>query len=270
MYISGLLYVLIICFIAISTVGLIINVVSISYFIRNENRGLANKMMICLNLKDILSNLANRIYNSCYAGLPCIKIPFLAHTFYCALNAFAISSGCVTFAITLLRTIAIYRPFYHIRKRIFVGILVLVTVAILVLIGVLYLPTNYVPLQLCGVATVILSCFNIAMSAAAIIVLRKPEIEGVEYHRQERNYAVVTMVIISFIYFITSFPILLVLVVFPGLPLYQQTYAGEIYLMMLSLSSLLNPLVCIFRKQQIQTYIKECLRKLLYCCYRGC
>ena len=270
MHTYGVLYILIICFIAISTVGFIINIVSISYFIRNEKRGLANIMMICLNLTDILSNFASIIFNSCYVGLPCILI--LVEIFYYDLNAFAISSGCVTFAITQLRTMTIYRPFYHIRKRIFVGILVLVTFMMIVLIGVLYLRTSYVPFQLCGVAAVILSCFNIAMSAAVIIVLRKPEIEGVEYHRQERNYAVVTMVIIliSFIYFATSFPILLVLVVFPGLPLYQQTYAGEIYLMMLSLSSLLNPLVYIFRKQQIQTYIKECLRKLLYCCYRGC
>ena len=98
------------------------------------------------------------------------------------------------------------------------------------------------------------------MSVATIIVLRKQHGNS----QQERNHAAVTMVIISVIYFITSFPILVMFLISKNNTVdYLDVY---VYTFMFSLSSLLNPLVYIFRKRQMQRLVKEQFHKLLFCC----
>ena len=106
----------------------------------------------------------------------------------------------------------------------------------------------------------VLSCGNIVMSAATIILLKKTRSDD----QQERNHAAVTMVIISVIYSITSFPILVMFLISKNNTVdYLDVY---VYTFMFSLSSLLNPLVYIFRKRQMQRFVKEQFHKLLFCC----
>ena len=248
-----------------SVVGLVINILSISYFITKESKGLANKLMICLNLSDILSVTTSIAYSVCILLIEISADLYngtLTIIMYMLFNSFPIVSGCVTFAITLLRTIVIYNPFFQIRKRFFTICLVLTIVIFIILAQVLgywlfILPSHLHGYRLGGLIVAILSCLNIVMSAATIIILKKSSIEG----HQERNYAAVTMVIISIIYFATSFPILLIVTTF-SFELQNEYKSVFVFMAMLSLSCLLNPLVYIYRKRQIRSYAKECLQKL--------
>ena len=210
-----------------------------------ESKGLTNKLMICLNFSDILSVITSITFSFnilfLYGG-DNFKFTVVYLLTLIVLNISPIVSGCVTFAITLLRTIVVYNPFFQIRKRLFILCLV-VTIVILIIL-VLILPLFF-PRRLLygGFIVVILSCLNIGMSVATIIVLKKSKIEG---HR-DRNYAAVTMMILSVLYFVTSFPILLTLTI-PALKDDDEKKDNYIYLVMVNLSCLLNPLVYIYRK----------------------
>ena len=175
--------------------------------------------MIFLNFSDMLASLTlvtNYIYelvteNDMIVPFSFRKVELVtAATF----NTACISSGCLTFCLTLLRTIVIYNPFYQIKQKLFVSCLIVLLVALIALIHILafwtdLLPLHYREFTICGVMTAILSCCNIFMSAAIIIVLKKTRGDG----QQERNHAAVTMVMISAIYFITSFPVLITLLI---------------------------------------------------------
>ena len=254
-------------YIVISVVGLVINILSISYFITNENKGLANKLMICLNFSDILSVITSIAYcgNSLMSTIMHYHNETLDTALYMAFNSFPAVSGCVTFAMTLLRTIVIYNPFFQIRKKLCIFSLAFIISLLLIFSLITWISEfsyTYVHYMLSGIIVVSISCLNIVMSTATIIILKKSSAEG----HQERNYAGVTMVIISMIYFVTSFPILLAVVI-PEL-FYYEYYNTDfmVYMVMLSLSSLLNPLIYIYRKHQIRSYAKERFLKLKVFC----
>ena len=144
-------------------------------------------------------------------------------------NAACIISGCLTFGLTSVRTIVIYNPFYRIKQRLFVSCLIALLVVLIVSMQILafwtfLLPQHFREFTICWVMTAILSCCNIVMSAATIIVLKKTRGDG----QQERNRAM--------------------------------------YVLLLSLSSLLNPLVYIFRKRQMRRFIIEQFLKLMSSC----
>ena len=243
-----------------SVVGLVINIISISYFITNENKGLANKLMICLNLSDILSVISSMAYcgDMLMSSIAHYDDVTLDTALYMAFTSFPTVSGCVTFAITLLRTIVIYNPFFQIRKRLCIFSLAFIISLVLIFLQITWNSDYNILFRRSGIIIVSISCLNIVMSAATIIILKKSSAEG----HQGRNYAGVTMVIISMIYFVTSFPIFLA-VVFPKL-FYHEIYDTElmVYMVMLSLSSILNPLVYIYRKHQMRSYAKERFLKL--------
>ena len=255
------IYIFIICFTILIVSGLVINIFSIIYFIMQERKGLPNKLMICLNFSDILSVITlitfsfHILFSS--GGNNFTLVVYLLTLI--VLNMFPIVSVCVTFAITLLRTIVVYNPFLQIRKRLFTLCLVVTIVIIILLVPILSWLKFPARFTLGGFTVVILSCLNIGMSVATIIVLKKSKIEG---HR-DRNYAAVTMVILSVLYFVTSFPMLLTLTI-PALK-DDDEKKNNIYLVMVNLSCLLNPLVYIYRKHQIRTFVKECFQKLKCC-----
>ena len=251
------------CYIIMSVFGLVINILSMSYFVTNENKGLANKLMICLNFSDILSVITSIAYcgNNLMSTIMDYHDETLDTALYIAFNSFPAVSGCVTFAITLLRTIVIYNPFFQIRKRLCVFSLAFIISLVLIFLQITWISDfsyAYAHYMLSGIIIVSISCLNIVMSIATIIILKKSNAEG----HQERNYASVTMVIISMIYFVTSFPILIAIVI-PE-TFYHENYNTDfmVYMVMLSVSSLLNPLVYIYRKHQIRSYAKERFLKL--------
>ena len=262
-------------FVAISLIDFIANIMSISYFIKNEKNGLANKLMISLNFTDMLwificktfSILALVFYvNEVESGKELkfdSKLLFVANLTF---NSSCIISGCLTFGLTLVRTIVIYNPFYRIKQKLFVRCLVFMAVMLVTLMEALTFWTNMLPDRFKGYSIyalmiAVLSCGNIVMSAATIILLKKTRSDG----QQERNHAAVTMVIISVIYFITSFPILVMFLISKNNTVdYLDVY---VYTFMFSLSSFLNPLVYIFRKRQMQRFVKEQFHKLLFCCW---
>ena len=224
-----------------------------------ESKGLPNKLMICLNFSDILSVITSITFSFYILFLSGDNF-MVVYLLIIILNISPIVSGCMTFAITLLRTIVVYNPFLQIRKRLFTLCLVVTIVIIILLVLILSLLILPMRFTIGGFTVVILSCLNIGMSVATIIVLKKSKIEG---HR-DRNYAAVTMVILSVLYFVTSFPILLTLTI-PALKDDHEIKDYHIYLVMVNLSCLLNPLVYIYRKHQIRTFVKECFQKLKCC-----
>ena len=261
----------------LSLIGFLANIISISYFIKSEKNGLANKLMISLNFTDILSSLifimycivkhVLHIYELQAANAVSIEVQNLVTLVSFAIFASTcIISGCLTFGLTLLRTIVIYDPFSQIKQKLFISCLVIVIVVFVTLIQMYISRVKILPKNLLGYiiypfATAILSCCNILMSVATIIMLKKTRGDG----QQERNHAAVTMVIISVIYFITSFPCLFVFLI-SGDDI--KILRRFMYSLLLSLSSILNPMVYIFRKRQMQRYIKQQLYtyKLIFCC----
>ena len=250
-----------------SAIGFLANIISISYFIKSQKNGLANKLMIGLNFADISSSLTiimHYIFKLVFyiyefvarndVSMEVLKLE--TRIIIVTFTGTCIISGCITFGLTLLRTIAIYNPFYRIKQKLFVSCLVVVVVIFVILVQ-MHIRYGY---TIHTVSTAILACCNITMSVATIIVLRKQRGDG----QQERNHAAVTMVIISVIYFITSFPCLFTFLI-SGADGTTHFYKSFIFVLLLCLSSILNPIVYIFRKRQMQRYIKQQLYKLKFC-----
>ena len=200
-------------YIAIAAVGLVPNTLSISYFLWIENQGVANKLMICLNLSDILSIITSIAYSVIILIDMVNEVDdIIIETVFRLFNSFPVISGCIKFIITLLRMIAIYNPFYHARKRIFVVLLVSMIVVSGILVKIFWnSKTEYIESnsKLFGFVVWTLSYLSIIMCTATIIVLKKSGLEG----QKDKNYAAVTMVIISAIYFTTSLPMLILQVI---------------------------------------------------------
>ena len=265
-------------FVVISLIGFIANIMSVGYFIKSEKNGLPNKLMISLNFTDMLSlsismtfSIISLVFyiNEFLTGKELISFYIkLELASIITFTTSCIISGCLTFGLTLLRTIVIYNPFYRIKQKLFVSCLVFMAVMLVTLMEALAFWTNILPERLkeysiCALMIAVLSCCNIVMSAATIIVLKKTRGVG----QQERNHAAVTMVIISVIYFITSFP---VMVVFLNTRYGTNSnsfsdYEAYFSVFMFSLSCLLNPMVYFFRKHQMQRYVKEQFHKLRFC-----
>ena len=259
-------------------IGFIANIISVSYFIKSERKGLPNKLMICLNFTDVLASLTLIVYDIfelviyihefVTGNVKIVPYKNIELVVTATFNTACIISGCLTFGLTLLRTIVICNPFYRIKQKLCVSCLIVLLVVLVALMQILafwtdLLPLHYREFTICGVMTAILSCCNIFMSAATIIVLKKTRGDG----QQERNHAAVTMVIISVIYFTTSFPVLITLLIpVNGSP--DRIFKACIYVVLLSLSSLLNPIVYIFRKRQMRRFIKEQFHKLMSCCWK--
>ena len=266
----------------ISLIGFPANIISISYFIKSEKNGLPNKLMICLNFTDLLTSLlfiAMSIYwlvsynyirklvtGNDVSPLSSIAVKAILNIF----SGTSIISGCLTFGLTLLRTIVICNPFYRIKQKLCVSCLVIVVVVLVTLMQTLafwttILPPDFRPykIHLYALIITILSCCISVMSAITIIVLKKTrsDTDG----QQQRNHAAVTMVIISAIYFIRNFPGLVMFLI-PNHGFDTMIYKIHICVLMISLTSLLNPMVYIFRKRQMQRYIKEQFHKLISWC----
>ena len=201
----------------LSLFGLIANIIPISYFIKSEKKGFPNKLMICLNFTDLLTSLTliisiiikrvfniNELESETGNGTSVLfrNVAIVAITIF---DTMVLISGCLTFFITLLRTIVIYNPFYWIKQKLCVSCLVIVDVVLVTLIQALtfwtsLLPNEFKPFGQNALIVASLACCNIVMSIATIIVIKKTGGDG----HHERNYVAVTMVIISVIYSIAS------------------------------------------------------------------
>ena len=199
--------------IIISLFGVAVNMILLIYLKRNDNQGLPNKLMISLHLADILTLVTNITYIICYSIIrftwPISKYRALLVAIYLIFNSIAIVSGCLTFSITGLRTVAIFRLFYRIPPRRFAcGLIFMITVFLLsILISIYALLFLMFPLprflwrhKFCGTVIVLLSCLNILMSVVAVIILKKKSKNNGNVDHERRNHAVVTIVIISILY----------------------------------------------------------------------
>ena len=167
--------------ITLTTLGLIANITSISYFIKSEKKGLPNKLMICLNFTNVIASLTLIVYYifdlviyiyEPVTGNAMIVLCRNAELVVTAIfNTACIISGCLTFGLTLLRTIVIYNPFYRVKQKLCVSGLIVLLVALIALMQILafwtyLLPLHYRKFIICGVMTAILSCCNIFMSSS--------------------------------------------------------------------------------------------------------
>ena len=179
-----------------------------SYFLRSEKNELTNNLMICLNFADILASLTSiisnfldlvfYIYELGTGNDILVVLGNIAMVTSTTFNTIVIISGCLTFVLTLLRTIVICNPFYRIKQKLCVSCLVLIVVVLATLVHLLSFWTSGLPAELkpFGINALMVSflfCCNIVMSVATIIVLKKTRGDG----QQERNDAAVTMAIIS-------------------------------------------------------------------------
>ena len=168
-------YNLCIAAVTISAIGVGTNTMSIIYFIKKERQGLPNKPMISLNLCDILTLLMNiqcnffiiRFLNLYIYSIDQYRPLYIMYNPYCCLS---VTSGCVTFGITLLRTIAIFKPLYHIKPKFPIcGLMtMIITFSTLLVVKSLWIrPSD----KLGGILIVILPGLNIIMSISAIVAL---------------------------------------------------------------------------------------------------
>ena len=172
---------------------------------------------------------------------------------YCCLS---VTSGCLTFGITLLRTIAIFKPLYHIKPKFPIcGLMtMIITFSTLLVVKSLWIrPSD----KLGGILIVILSGLNIIMSISAIVALRKRSQPGRHVEGDVRKRATITIIIISAVYSCTSSFLVIVLLRYYDKPLLETVYFFLYHMLIISLSSLLNQLVYLFRKQKIHLYIKN-------------
>ena len=108
--------------ILITLVGIIANSLSLAFFIKKQNKGLGNRLLILLNCCDLLVCISALMAFSSPWALSddgykneAAKIVYLTSTFIYALSLDC--TGFSTCLISVTRTIKVCRPFFHIKSK---------------------------------------------------------------------------------------------------------------------------------------------------------
>ena len=274
--------------IVVNTIGIIANCLSLSYFIKRENKGLPNRLFMLLNSCDLAVCLVYDLHMIALLNLRLRSIYETPDYFMIFESIFYLFFDCTGFAtclISVTRTIKVCRPFYSIK-----GAWISVSFLFFFLCSfgreftyrylmAIFSPEDQdavikyhqltVPL---GITINVIAVF-ISTIVAAYWLLKKSTVSS--NNSANSRYATVTIITLSTVFcclnatFITIYGIMLCVTLGP----IQWTETWNVFLvilfpMIMYLNSAINPTIYLARKEEMRRHVSETwqnLKKFMTC-----
>ena len=259
--------------------GIVANCMSLSYFIRRQHKGLGNRLLLLLNVLDLLVCVTSvttmiplQIYLSTKDKIAWI-VYFIGLHFYRPLFE---CTGYTTCLVSVTRTIKVCRPLYSIRGF-WTGITFMLFVLCICTREVIFWyqdktkpledPYKVLKYQVAIVASGITICIIVVVFSsmiAAYWLLRKNKTD-VRVRKSERNrYATVTILILSVTFCLINAAYVSALVIryFTLIRVFEDTdvlwtYRDVVYALAQCLNSAINPMIYVRRKKEMRQFISE-------------
>ena len=245
-----------------SALGIITNIVSLTYFLLYERGGPAHKLMILLNSNDLLLCSASIVLNS----LVTVKYSPKGANFESDYGKFyktsevvfatlGLTSAWITFNMVLLRYIVITNPFYKIQPRVFYFFHVLFLVLFTIINVVIFIRIPEFQVWASVVLIWFMANCTCVIVISCITLIQLLRVDHVS-NNQTKKRATVTIIIIGFINFLSTIPLAMGFTI-----AFDQI--GTIYSVLIPVSSFINPLVYITRKAEMRKFVVKYFRR---CC----
>ena len=264
--------------------GIVANCISLSYFIRRQHKGLGNRLLLLLNVLDLLVCVTSvttmiplQIYLSTKDKIAWI-VYFIGLHFYRPLFE---CTGYTTCLVSVTRTIKVCRPLYSIRGF-WTGITFMLFVLCICTREVIFWyqdktkpledPYKVLKYQVAIVASGITICIIVVVISsmiAAYWLLRKNK-KDIRVRKSERNrYATVTILILSVTFCLVNATFIsagvmafcIIINVFED-STYLRTYREIVFTLAQCLNSAINPIIYLTRKKDMRNFLLETCRKV--------
>ena len=263
--------------IVISIVGVIVNCLSLSYFIRKQNKGLGDRLLMLLNICDLLV---------CAMYMPYALSSYFEDqmiTFIICFSIFDLFFQCTVFATSLIsvtRAIKVVRPFFSIRGSWVAAsfcLFCLCETAIQItysycnnLIFSCRYVVDYIPMSISSMITLnVITVFISTMITA--YRLMKSKVQGTI--SESNRHATVTILILSTTFCLFNLSVILYLVlsslVYFGIIDRDETIINllnvlrYITITMMCANSAVNPIIYLTRKEEMRRHVSETCRTLV-------
>ena len=253
--------------------GTFSNILSLSYFLRDDSPGgVGTKLLMLLNIFDLLvcvSSTSVVLLDNVEASPHIITATNISRLL------FRITTQCTGFTTCLLsitRTISFHCPFYQLNQ-VAVGVAAAVHTTLISTINIVVLllfwfssDDSYVPL----IALQAMNCTELTiLSIIFVLVVCSNTISVVKLVSQEQEgeirRATITVLILSVLFCVFNFSFIAVLgCIVVNVRLSEVVNWMTLWLA-LPLNSACNPLVYILRKQPMRFYIKQTFKKICVC-----
>ena len=277
--------------ITVSCIGTITNIMSITYFLRRENRNLGDKYLILLNTLDIAiclyATFANTVAFKCGEN-SCGILPFGDFRVHASsiFEALVELSGVATCFLCALRAISISRPLYQISKR---KVYISTALAVFYIITGKSIMFALKILELAGKndgeshvsSTMKLSLINIGLMVMFVMICLIVSIRGLKKTRPERagkgtdkNEKATKMILILgiiFLAFNTTWMATIVyyMIVDAGGSASKETTEKDIAMVqtvtfiLMSINSATNPVVYMTRNEEMNKHLRGLFNRYL-------
>ena len=248
-----------------STLGLVGNSLSLTYFLLHERNGLPNHLMIILNSIDFLVEgyglgyslaiIGNHSHNPCDSSntgnssdssklsencnsdnpISCANKVFIL---------FSVTSGYITLNLSVIRLMIVTFPFYTIRKKFFYLSLVIAAVALSLISFMLDPSLVFVVIAIIitlTVMTTVVTLYKLWQHAKEVSSVNQSQSEGAK-----------TVVYIGITFILLNSPLLISFYI-------QAEGQVETLLVIMMINSAANPLVFIVRKKMLNQFVMRML-----------
>ena len=257
----------------ISIVGVVVNCLSLSYFIRKQNKGLGDRLLMLLNVCDLLV---------CVMYMPNALSVYFDDliTYIICSGTFDLFFNCTVFAtclISVTRAIKVVRPFFSIRGSwvaasffLFCLCETAIQISYAYCLNYEYIAIYIFPMTFSSMITLnVITVFISTMITA--YRLMKTKIQGTI--SESNRHATVTILILSTTFCLFNLSVILYLVlsslVYFGIIDLDETIMNLLNLsyftrlVMICANSAVNPIIYLTRKEEMRRHVSETCRTLV-------
>ena len=270
----------------LSIFGTLANSASLAYFIKKEEKGIGDKLLMLLNSIDLLLCITATAFTCIYSSI--LKLhnmdkPVSQEIIVAIILLFAIymllmdGTAFVTCLLSVTRGIGIAFPFYQIKGKllVIVGVVVFLVMELSSILTTIFTPDNYYGalLSRLGMGSLMILVV-VSASVVSVYNLARNDLQGAAERMNRNNRkATWTVVILSALFFVFNFILLgamaaILVISLESLDPESSSFSFLFYLLNLGilfaipLNSTMNPIVYLLRRSDMRNFLKECLPRL--------
>ena len=241
--------------------GIIANILALIYFLRNERRGLPNKLRLMLIISDIFFLLGTHFMSICTISG---TINYCREYFLPILVLTTLEAGLITSCIAVTNAIAVAFPFYTINAmRTYQGTCTLTIVNGLQVLPYLFKDDNDIGYILIINSIQLATEVTIIVISAGLIIFRLRQsnaengVSNLEERKQQNTYIIKTILMKCITFAVTTILGAIACLIYFYFPGNNTLFTFQGFL--LSLSSVINALLHITRSPGLRNYTAHIL-----------
>ena len=274
----------------LSIFGTLANSASLAYFIKKEEKGIGDKLLMLLNSIDLLLCITATTLTCIFSSILKLyhmdkpvsqEIKLTIFLFFAIYILLMDGTAFVTCLLSVTRGIGIAFPFYQIKGKllVIVGVVVFLMMELSSILTTIFTPNKYYGalLSRLGMGSLMILVV-VSANVVSVYKLTRNDLQGAAERMNRNNRkATWTVVILSALFFVFNSILLGAMTAILVINLfYSETFDSGtklfgflIYFNILAiffaipLNSTMNPIVYLLRRSDMRHFLKECLLKLL-------